>query len=279
MSGRPPGTRARCRCGTVFTLPEPEEQAGQLSCPGCGANVAPSARECEFCDAALLVKACPRCFARIFHGARHCNHCGAQVDIPAAANADGRASRRRCPSCDDGTELEGRLAGETLLDECTSCHGLFLDAAALERVIRERRAPSVQQVAGVAGTGESAGGGPVRRSAGRAMYIKCPDCETVMNRKNFGRSSGIIVDSCRAHGTWFDADELPRVIQFVASGGLSRAQARAAEDESERARQARVSARIAEMRAQRSLGEVPAERNAGIFGGILDAIGDILIEP
>ena len=42
-----------------------------------------------------------------------------------------------------------------------------------------------------------------------------------MNRRNFGRTSGVIVDCCGAHGTWFDADELERVGKFVAAGGLA----------------------------------------------------------
>jgi hypothetical protein len=41
-----------------------------------------------------------------------------------------------------------------------------------------------------------------------------------MVRKNFGHTSGVIVDWCGAHGTWFDADELERVAAFVAAGGL-----------------------------------------------------------
>ena len=39
-------------------------------------------------------------------------------------------------------------------------------------------------------------------------------------RKNFGRRSGVIVDWCGRHGTWFDPDELERVAAFVAAGGL-----------------------------------------------------------
>ncbi len=52
----------------------------------------------------------------------------------------------------------------------------------------------------------------------------------MMNRKNFGASSGVIVDVCAKHGTWFDAGELPRVLAFVESGGLARARSRHAEE-------------------------------------------------
>lgn len=42
-----------------------------------------------------------------------------------------------------------------------------------------------------------------------------------MSRRNFGRSSGVIVDVCEAHGTWFDAEELPSILWFVASGKMA----------------------------------------------------------
>ncbi len=41
-----------------------------------------------------------------------------------------------------------------------------------------------------------------------------------MQRKNFGRVSGVIVDTCGMHGTFFDAGELQDVLAFVRSGGL-----------------------------------------------------------
>ena len=42
-----------------------------------------------------------------------------------------------------------------------------------------------------------------------------------MARKNFGRVSGIVLDECPAHGTFFDAGELADVVAFVKSGGLA----------------------------------------------------------
>ena len=47
-----------------------------------------------------------------------------------------------------------------------------------------------------------------------------------MNRVNFGKVSGVIVDVCKLHGTWFDAGELTRVVAFAAGGGLERTRAR-----------------------------------------------------
>lgn len=275
MTGRPPGTRARCRCGSVFELPEPPERAEALSCPSCGGNVSFADKSCSYCEAELLLKACPRCFARVFHGAKHCNHCGAQVSAPANVTEEGRAATRRCPACQDGTELEGRLADDVLLDECPACHGVFIDAEALDQIIREREAPSIQQVAGVEASSAREIDRPPPKPPGRAMYIPCPDCENVMNRKNFGRSSGIIIDFCKSHGTWFDANELPHVIEFVMSGGLDEARAK------EEARRREAERRPEGLPPQVGFGsssplEAPLEQNVSAFERLLSSIGRIL---
>ena len=44
-----------------------------------------------------------------------------------------------------------------------------------------------------------------------------------MNRINFGRMSGTVVDVCRAHGTFLDPGELHQIVDFIAEGGLDRA--------------------------------------------------------
>ena len=43
-----------------------------------------------------------------------------------------------------------------------------------------------------------------------------------MNRSNFARSSGVIIDLCKKHGVWFDRDELPKIIDFITGGGMQR---------------------------------------------------------
>jgi len=44
-----------------------------------------------------------------------------------------------------------------------------------------------------------------------------------MNRVNFARHSGVVLDVCKAHGTWFDVTELQRMIAFIQGGGLDSA--------------------------------------------------------
>jgi hypothetical protein len=36
----------------------------------------------------------------------------------------------------------------------------------------------------------------------------------------------VILDVCKAHGTWFDAGELTRVVAFAGAGGFERTRAR-----------------------------------------------------
>ena len=47
-----------------------------------------------------------------------------------------------------------------------------------------------------------------------------------MHRRNFGGTSGIIVDVCALHGIWFEAGELEAVLAFVRQGGLEAARER-----------------------------------------------------
>ena len=51
-----------------------------------------------------------------------------------------------------------------------------------------------------------------------------------MNRINFARCSGVIVDICKGHGTWFDRDELSRIVEFIRGGGLEASRAREKEE-------------------------------------------------
>jgi Zn-finger nucleic acid-binding protein len=53
-------------------------------------------------------------------------------------------------------------------------------------------------------------------------YARCPQCAETMARVNFGKHSGIVVDVCRWHGTWFDAGELDAAMEFVHAGGVPR---------------------------------------------------------
>ena len=61
----------------------------------------------------------------------------------------------------------------------------------------------------------------------------------MMNRTNYALGSGVVVDTCRDHGAWFDAGELSRIIAFIEGGGLERARRREVESLDARAAEAR----------------------------------------
>ena len=61
-------------------------------------------------------------------------------------------------------------------------------------------------------------------------YLPCPICHKLMNRVNFANCSGVIVDVCLAHGTWFDRDELRRIVEFIRGGGLEKSRVKEMED-------------------------------------------------
>jgi Zn-finger nucleic acid-binding protein len=109
--------------------------------------------------------------------------------------------------------------GETSLRGCNKCDGLWMDVATFEAVCAERERQSAvlgflddRTVRGVPMT--------------KVSYVPCPDCSELMNRNNFARASGVIVDICREHGVWFDADELPSIIEFIRKGGMEKARER-----------------------------------------------------
>ena len=54
-------------------------------------------------------------------------------------------------------------------------------------------------------------------------YIPCPVCSSFMNRVNFAHCSHVVVNICKAHGTWFDKDQLRRIVEFIRAGGMEKA--------------------------------------------------------
>jgi Zn-finger nucleic acid-binding protein len=47
-----------------------------------------------------------------------------------------------------------------------------------------------------------------------------------MNQKNFSGCSGVVLDWCRDHGSWFDRSELQQIVAFIRNGGLQKARKR-----------------------------------------------------
>jgi len=193
-----------------------------LRCPSCGAPVAPEIRSCPYCQTALALVSCPSCFAAIFRGARHCSSCGAEVSRAAAEPRPPRP----CPECRH--DLAAVKVGSVILDECLACGGVFVDPPSFERICAEREQQAVVLKAGFPN--------PTRPPRAE-RYWPCPACGRLMNRQNFARLSGVIVDVCKGHGVWFNHGELQAIVEFMRAGGLDRAREREKTDlEEERRR-------------------------------------------
>ncbi len=110
--------------------------------------------------------------------------------------------------------------GTEAMRECDRCAGLWVEVSAFEKICADR-----EQQSAVLGLASPAPGGQVdiANAANKISYAPCPQCGQLMNRINFAHCSGVIVDVCKGHGTWFDAQELSKIVEFIRGGGLEMA--------------------------------------------------------
>jgi Zn-finger nucleic acid-binding protein len=204
--------------------------ARALVCPSCGAGVDEGARRCAHCDAPIATVRCAACFLMNARDSAHCSGCGRELGLEPTPR-DGTLA---CPDC--RVPLSAFECGSAgLLHDCGRCGGQFVEVAALRDLIEHHDRLDV----GLA----RARTAPVRADT-RVRYVACPVCGSMMNRRNFGGGSGVVVDVCVRHGTWFDAGELPRVLAFVESGGLTRARQRDTAEREAAAREKHVRERV-----------------------------------
>ncbi len=183
-----------------------------LHCPNCGANVAQDCVFCEYCKAVLSLTACPACFGPVFKGMDFCPSCGAEIERDEIAND----KTLKCPRCERALVMT-ELAG-TRLSECLHCGGIWLDRDTFQRICDEKGEQERVLIFPSPAKPEDVNpDGPPAR-----MYVPCPECGELMQRKNFASSSGIIVDWCMPHCTWFDRRELQRIVNFIKEGGLAK---------------------------------------------------------
>ncbi len=210
--------------------------AATLRCPACGANAEPGAQRCKYCKARLATVSCPSCMALMFDSAAFCPSCGAR-----RARAE-RPADAKCPACRSAmTEVS---LGETQLLDCQKCDGLWIAAESFERLCssREAQAALLHHV-----TAES------RLMEREVRYRPCLQCGTMMNRVNFAKVSGTVVDVCKNHGTFLDRGELQAIVQFIQGGGLERSRQRQIEDLKEQEQ------RVKDMQWRVTRGSKPAD--------------------
>ncbi len=188
----------------IFMQPE------ALNCPNCGAAVSSDKTQCEFCRSRLKTIGCSSCLGLMFLGSKFCGHCGARA-VTAEVIADENPGE--CPRCK--LKLRSIKIDVVNIRECGKCGGFWTGVETFENICADQE----QQSAVLTFVGSKAEN-RITRSV--INYVPCPDCKQLMNRSNFARSSGVIIDLCKQHGVWFDADELPKIIDFINGGGLAR---------------------------------------------------------
>lgn len=150
----------------------------------------------------------------MFEGSKFCGHCGA-IAAPVEVSLDDKSSD--CPRC--SSDLEKLQIAETQLLGCGRCDGLWISGTIFEDICSDAEKRSA--VLGFFDKREKR-----LQTFTKVNYVPCPECRQLMNRSNFARASGVIVDICKQHGVWFDADELPTIIGFIQKGGMELARQR-----------------------------------------------------
>lgn len=252
-SGPPPAGEEVCTCHAAEPL-----SAGSIRCPSCGGSLAVGARACPYCHSAVATQRCNACLAWNLSGAKHCHDCGA--DLAADGSVAGQRVGKSCPRCAGALVL--RRYADLRVNECDACGGMMLDVEMMSKIVETRDKSTALRLAL-----------PERATARETEvhYLTCPFCAKSMNRKAFGKISGVVVDVCKQDGVWFDAGELAAVLAFVARGGLEEARKR----ELDEIRESKRALHAAELHAEAAVSKAdPRWAGESVAGGRLE--GEIL---
>jgi predicted RNA-binding Zn-ribbon protein involved in translation (DUF1610 family)/Zn-finger nucleic acid-binding protein len=237
-------TCARCR----GPLSPDEDLQVAFECPFCHEDVDASASRCAKCKRSFGVPRCAACGARITGDEEQCAQCAAIVPREPHQKLPLHHS---CPVC--RVPLEEKAMGRAVALACRTCSGAFIEHDVIEQWTADRGSDAPDDV------------GETRAviADSTVRYRRCPRCAEWMNRINFGSTSGIILDSCRDDGIWFDGGELVAAIEFARSGKLDAGRKRVREErekaaERERIERARSRGAIVKLSAHQRTGQMGA---------------------
>jgi Zn-finger nucleic acid-binding protein len=210
-----------CRCGqTLENVDLAAVEARVQRCGSCGGSVGGDEVACSYCGSPIDRDAekrgsliCPECYARCADDSRFCTACGVGFH-PEPVTLD--VPERMCPVC--SRLMEAQQVAGIGLNECSACGGLWVPGDSFEllvdRAIEARRNATPEQLRAL--DPRVRGANPARQ---KIAYRHCPVCNAYMHRRNYRKSSGIIIDRCHEHGTWLDADELEQIAGFLMTAG------------------------------------------------------------
>jgi Zn-finger nucleic acid-binding protein len=163
---------------------------------------------------------CKSCSAPLAANTNICQYCGVRNDVDLQNKQDYtvvvQESERLCPHCRIPLQIiDLKVKGDFYIERCQTCFGLFfvpgeiealLDSSVSEGTninwqlldnINQERYPIDHKV----------------------KYLKCPVCQVLMNRVNFGYRSGVVVNRCMKHGVWLDSGEITHLLEWKKAGG------------------------------------------------------------
>ncbi|MCC6648216.1 MAG: zf-TFIIB domain-containing protein [Polyangiaceae bacterium] len=191
-----------------------------------------------------------------------------------------------CPRCGGGLQILTREA--VSMHVCLTCGGAFLDNATAARLL-SMVPPTALASAGWLDERAS-------REVDTAPAVACPVCQRTMGRVHV-KAAGVDVDTCGAHGTFYDRTELVKVARAckrarvapvatgaaVAAGAVGIAAISAASTDTAPARNldpdvveigADVAGAAVEIVSE-GVVEGAAEVVLGLLGGLLEALGSL----
>jgi Zn-finger nucleic acid-binding protein len=147
-----------------------------------------------------------------------CPFCGSRQDIDLRKvhfRDLGSDASLSCPDCRTALNvIEIDTDPAMTIERCPACVGMFFNHGELEKLLEENTSEVIlldkQQLSGIA---EHFG------HEHEVLYLQCPMCHERMSHRNFGGSSGVILDHCGTHGMWVQGGELRRLLEWWAAGG------------------------------------------------------------
>ena len=211
-----------CRCGATIENRSLEAVDARIHrCGSCGAIVMAEAQGCDYCGSAIerdpgkLSLICPECYARCKEDARFCTACGVAFS-PEEVRLEGH--ELPCPVCD--ALMPPHRIGGIGVNECTGCNGVWAPGGSFDllvsRAIEARRDATPEQL--LALDPRVRGANPL---AQKVQYRKCPECQAFMQRRNFRKSSGVIIDACHEHDRTYSPHTWTNGIGFYVNWNMA----------------------------------------------------------
>ncbi|MCU0794379.1 MAG: zf-TFIIB domain-containing protein [Akkermansiaceae bacterium] len=162
---------------------------------------------------------CYQCGGRLEGDHTVCPFCGVhqRIDLRQIHFRDlGACDQLPCPICKTPLHsLKTETEPATHIEHCPTCFGLFFNPGELETTLHENTTDGIW----LDNTRLTSIEARTPAQPAEITYRKCPHCEDIMTRINFGGRSGVIIDRCMRHGVWLDHGELHHLLQWWHAGG------------------------------------------------------------